>query len=131
MGEQGIVSSDHSDIQKGISMRVLLLVWVLVQIGMVIYGLLVIGYFLARLVVGEQWDAIAFANNFVPWIAAVGLSLSLIALLSRHRWVLIALQMPGIVSFLVLYGGLLLPRGSTARQAGGPELAVATYNTFG
>jgi hypothetical protein len=69
MGEQGIVSSDHSDIQKGISMRVLLLVWVLVQIG--------------------------------------------------------------IVSFLVLYGGLLLPRGSTARQAGGPELAVATYNTFG
>jgi hypothetical protein len=131
MGEQGIISAEHPHVQKGISMRVLSWIWILVQIGIVIYGLLVIGYLLARVVVGEQWDAVAFANNFVPWIAAVGLSLSLIALLSRHRWVLIALQMPGIVAFLVLYGELFLPRGSTARQAGGPELTVATYNTLG
>jgi hypothetical protein len=39
--------------------------------------------------------------------------------------------MPGMVVFLVLYGELFLPGGSTAQQAGGPELTVATYNTLG
>jgi hypothetical protein len=131
MGEQEIIGSAHTLVQESISKRVLLWVWTLLQIGIVIYGLLVIGYLLTRLVVGEQWDIVAFANNFVPWIAAVGLALSLIALLSRHRWVLIALQMPGIIAFLVLYGELFLPRGSTPHQAAGPKLTVATYNTFG
>jgi hypothetical protein len=131
MGQQGIVHAEHAHDQEGISMRVLMWVWILIQIGIVIQGLLVIGYLLARLVVGERWDIVAFANNFVPWIAAVGLSLSVIALLSRYRWALIALQMPGIVVFLVLYGELFLPGGSTAQQAGGPELTVATYNTLG
>jgi hypothetical protein len=131
MGQQGIVHAEHAHDQEGISMHVLMWVWILIQIGIVIQSLLVIGYLLARLVVGERWDIIAFANNFVPWIAAVGLSLSVIALLSRYRWALIALQMPGIVVFLVLYGELFLPGGSTAQQAGGPELTVATYNTLG
>jgi hypothetical protein len=131
MGQQGIVHAEHAHDQEGISMHVLMWVWILIQIGIVIQSLLVIGYLLARLVVGERWDIVAFANNFVPWIAAVGLSLSVIALLSRYRWALIALQMPGIVVFLVLYGELFLPGGSTAQQAGGPELTVATYNTLG
>jgi sugar phosphate permease len=100
-------------------------------VGIALYGLLVIGYFLARLVVGERWNLVAFANNFVPWIVAGGVFLCLMALFSRHRWVLIAFQVPGIVAFLVLFGALFLPKGSAEEHADGPELTVATYNGFG
>jgi hypothetical protein len=131
MSEQEITSSADTRVQKSTPERVYMWVWILVQAGIAINGLLVIGYLLARVVVGERWKAVAFTNNFVPWMAAVGLLLSLIALFSRYRWGLIALQLPSIIAFLVLYGGLFLPKGSTAQQAGGPELTVATYNAFG
>jgi hypothetical protein len=106
-------------------------VWLVVQVGIVLYGLLVIGYLFARLTVGERWNIVAFANNFVPWMAALGLALGLIALFSRYRWLLIAMQLPGIVMFLVLYGDLLVPEASQAQHGNGPELTVATYNIFG
>jgi hypothetical protein len=131
MSEQEIASSEDTRVQKSHLERVYMWVWILVQAGIAINGLLVIGYLLARVVVGERWKVVAFTNNFVPWIAVVGLILSLIALFSRYRWVLIALQLPSIIACLVLYGALFLPKGSTVQQAGRPELTVATYNAFG
>jgi hypothetical protein len=130
MSEQEITSSADTRVQKSTPERVYMWIWILVQAGIAINGLLVIGYLLARVVVGERWNVVAFTNNFVPWIAVVGLLLSLIALFSRYRWVLIALQLPSIIAFLVLYGALFLPKGSTAQRAGGPKLTVATYNAF-
>jgi hypothetical protein len=58
MGQQGIVHAEHAHDQEGISMHVLMWVWILIQIGIVIQSLLVIGYLLARLVVGERWDIV-------------------------------------------------------------------------
>ncbi|MBN2305515.1 MAG: endonuclease/exonuclease/phosphatase family protein [Anaerolineae bacterium] len=114
----------------GFGKRMVFAVWTLVQAGMVLYGLGISGYLLARVTVGERWNVIAFANNFVPWWALGCLVLAGIGLISRRRWVLIAVQLPGLIAFVVLYGGLLLPRGSAASAGDGPRLTVATYNTL-
>jgi hypothetical protein len=128
--DQPIVGTESRDAWQSVGLF-LRGVWFLIQAGIVLYGLLVIGYLLARLLVGERWNLVAFANNFVPWMAGLGLALGLIALFSRYRWLLIAMQVPGIVTFLVLYGDLLVPEASQAQHGNGPELTVATYNIFG
>jgi hypothetical protein len=74
---------------------------------------------------------VVFANNFVPWMAVLGLVLGLLSLFSRYRWLLIAMQLPGIVTFLALYGDLLLPHTTQAHHGNRSELTVATYNIFG
>jgi hypothetical protein len=130
MDDQPMVGTESRDTRHSISLFLSIL-WRLIQAGIVLYGLLVIGYLLARLTVGERWNIVAFGNNFVPWMAGLGLVLGLIALFSQHRWLLIAIQIPGVVTFLVLYGDLLLPHASQAQPANGPELTVATYNIFG
>jgi len=101
--------------------------WNLVQIGIVFYGLGTISFLLARIVIGERWRAVAYANNFIPWMAWGALGLAAISLLARRRWLLIGLQAPIIASFLIIYGGLLLPRSDEV-QAAGPTFSAATYN---
>ena len=128
--DQPIGGSERRDAWQSVSIFLRML-WLLIQAGIALYGLLIIGYLLARLAVGERWKIIAFANNFLPWMAGLGLVLGLIALFSQHRWLLIAVQIPGIVTFLVLNGDLLLPNTSQAQHGNGPELTVATYNIFG
>lgn len=108
----------------------LLVVWDVLQAGIILYGMGVSGYLLARVLVGERWRFVAFTNNFLPWIAGVGLALAVIGLLSRYRWLLAGLQVPGVVAFIVLYGGLLLPARSNAQPHNGPQITVATYNIF-
>ena len=130
MDDQTIGGSESSDARPSTNFFLSVL-WLLIQAGIALYGLLIIGYLLARLAVGERWNIVAFANNFMPWMAGLGLALGLIALFSQHRWLLIAVQIPGIVTFLVLDGALLLPNTSQARHGNGPELTVATYNIFG
>jgi vancomycin resistance protein VanJ len=109
-------------------LHAILFVWQLAQIGIALYGMLVIAYLLARAGVGERWTWVAFANNFVPWLALGNLLLVGIALFSRRRVWLIALQVPGIAAFLLLYGELYLPHDSIAQAGTGSELSVATYN---
>lgn len=102
--------------------------WNLILAFILLYGLGVTGYWAARLIVGEHWGWIAFANNFVPWWALGGLIAGGIAAFSRWRWRLIALQGPGLIAFLVAYGPLLLPHSPAAVASGTPLLTVATYN---
>jgi hypothetical protein len=130
MDDQPIGGSKRRHVWQSVGIF-LSMIWLLIQAGIALYGLLIIGYLLARLVVGERWKIVAFANNFVPWMAGLGLALGLIALFSQHRWLLIAVQIPGIVTFLVLNGDLLLPNTSQAQHGNGPELTVATYNILG
>lgn len=101
--------------------------WFLVQIAIVLYGLAMFVYIVARITVGENWNLIAFANAFLPWLAWCGMGLALLALLSRYRGLLIAVQMPIIFTFLILYSDVLLPRNK-AKPVTGPHFTAATYN---
>jgi len=102
--------------------------WNLILAAILLYGIGVSGYWAARLIVGERWDWIAFANNFVPWWALGGLIAGTVASVSRWRWGLIALQIPGIIGFLIGYAPLLLPPSTPAAASDAPALGVATYN---
>ena len=105
--------------------------WAVPQAGIAVYGLLTIAYLLARLMIGERWRAVAWANNFVPWLALAALVMAVLALFSRWRWLLIALQLPILVAFGVWYGGLLLPRDPIPAEPGALPLRVAAYNMHG
>jgi vancomycin resistance protein VanJ len=102
--------------------------WTLLQAGIFIYGLALTGWMLARLTVGERWEWVALADNFVPWWALGGLAAAGIALFSGQRWLLVLPQLPILIAFLVRYRGMLLPRGTgvPANQTG--TLTVATFN---
>jgi vancomycin resistance protein VanJ len=101
--------------------------WFLVQIAIVLYGLAMFVYIVARITVGENWNLIAFANAFLPWLAWFGMALALVALLSRYRGLLIAVQMPIVFTFLILYSDMLLPRNEP-EPVTGPDFTAATYN---
>jgi vancomycin resistance protein VanJ len=103
-------------------------IWKLILAASLVYGLAVSSYLLARVVIGERWSWIAFANNFVPWWALGNAILIVIVLFSRERWLLVACQVPGIIAFAILYGELLLPRDHPVEAANGAPITAATYN---
>jgi len=96
------------------------------QLAIALYGLGVIAYLVAEAVVGEDVSLVGFFGNFFPWLAWGGFILALVALFSRFRKPLIALQLPGIVMFVILYGALFWPQSIPATS--GPALTVATFN---
>ncbi len=108
--------------------RIFTAAWNLILAAVLLYGTGVSVYWAARLIVGERWGWIAFANNFVFWWALGGLIAASIAACSRRRWGLIALQLPGIAGFVIGYAPLLLPPNTPAAADAGPVLTVATYN---
>ncbi len=101
--------------------------WTLLQAAILLYGLGMAAYLVARLAVGERWGAVAWANNFVPWWALGALIAALVAGLGR-RWPLTALQAPILLAFALLYGDLLLPPSDVAQAGDGVTLKAATYN---
>lgn len=111
-----------------LGIRLLVAAWHILQAAILLYGLAVTGYLIARLAVGERWDTVAYANNFIPWWALGGAILTGIGLLSSRRWLLVAVQLPGILAFGLLYGDRWLPNGSTTAPAAEPDLTAATYN---
>lgn len=112
------------------------ILWYAIQIGLALYGTATISYLLARFLFGEQWVWITFANNFVPWWALLGLIAAVIALFSRRRRVLVALQLPILIAFAIWYGELLWPdqvwsHAADARDENAEtsiEMTVATFN---
>jgi endonuclease/exonuclease/phosphatase (EEP) superfamily protein YafD len=97
---------------------------------MLIYGLLLTAYLLARVLIGEQWSLIAAVNNLLPWWAAGGAIISGAALFSHWRWRLIGAQVPILAAFALLYGDLYWPRGPVDVPEGIP-ITAATYNVLG
>lgn len=100
-----------------------------VQAVIALYGLATVAYLAARAAVGEQWSAVGWANNFVLWMSVGALGMAILALLFRRRWLLIALQVPMLVAFGLLFGDLLLPHDSAAVADAEAEFGVAVYNT--
>lgn len=121
----------HDPVPRPIRARLLLAGWHVMRAGVLLYGLNMCGYVLARATIGERWNVVAFANNFVPWWAFGGAVTAGIALVSRRRWLLVPPNVPIIVLFVVNYGYLLVPRASEAGPANrGPTLTAATYNVI-
>jgi endonuclease/exonuclease/phosphatase (EEP) superfamily protein YafD len=96
------------------------------QAGILSYGLAVCGYLLARWIVGERWNWIAFVNNFVPWLAFVALIAGFVALFTRWRWLLLSLQLPILILFFSFYREMLWPRSHPIPN--GIEITAANFN---
>ncbi len=115
--------------RQSLRIRLLLTGWRGIKAGILLFGLAVTSFLIARLTVGERWDTVAYANNFIPWWALGGLIAALISLGSRRRGLLIALQLSGMLAFAALYGAQLLP---TDRDPAPPTAFTAmTYNIHG
>ena len=102
------------------------LIWFGVQLAIALYGLGMIAYLVAEAVAGDEVSLVGFFGNFFPWLAWGGFIFSLVALFSRLRKLLIALQLPGIVMFVILYGELFWPQ--SIPMTSGPHLTAATFN---
>jgi endonuclease/exonuclease/phosphatase (EEP) superfamily protein YafD len=95
----------------------------------VAYAVAVVVWQVLRLAFGDRWWWLAAANVlslylFLPLVALIPL-----ALLSRRRVAIVAAIVP-LVIFLVLYGGLYLPRIAPARANGSTALKVMTLNVL-
>lgn len=108
--------------------RLLRAAWHLLQVTVLAYGLGVTLFLIARVVPGERWAWVALANNFIPWWALGGFVACGLALLSRWRWLLLAVQLPGMLAFVMIYGALLAPPTVPRLEDDQPRLTVATYN---
>lgn len=96
-----------------------------------LYAAAVIGYLALRLAVGDRFWPVSLAGTFLQWILLPGFVFLLILTLLR-RWPRVALALVPAISFLVLYGGLLLPplgpSPVCAADNGCTGLRVMTYN---
>lgn len=102
------------------------LIWFVVQVAIGLYGMGMIAYLAAEAIAGEDVSLVGFFGNFFPWLAWGGFVLALVALFSRSRKLLVALQLPGIIMFVILYGELFWPQAVPATS--GPRLTVAAFN---
>ncbi|MBN1680905.1 MAG: endonuclease/exonuclease/phosphatase family protein [Anaerolineae bacterium] len=121
-------AQNNGNTHSGGFKQVALAGWNLVLAGGLVYGLAMLCFLAARLTIGERWGPVAMANNFVPWWALGAGVFGVVSVFSRRRWLLVPVQAPIIIVFLVLYGDLLLPHKSAAGANGGRPLTVATYN---
>lgn len=101
--------------------------WGLGQILIALYGFLTVIYLLGRITVGETWNVIGHLNNGLPWLAFAAIALAVVALFSRYRGLLIALQLPIVIVFLVLYAPVLLP-ADPPEPGTGRTIRAASYN---
>ena len=86
-------------------------------LGLIVYGAL-------RLFSGETLDIIRVLDMLMPPLILPALVLLPLSLL-LHRWRIALLLLPTVIGFLLLYGGLFLPRETVQSQ---PDLTVMTYN---
>jgi hypothetical protein len=102
----------------------------MIQVLIIAYGFLFILFLVVRLSVGERSTLVAFSDNFLPWLCWIGIALGAVGLLFRDRWLLIGLQLPAFFTFMIIYGGQLLPTTSHS-QSGEPTLTAIFYNVCG
>jgi endonuclease/exonuclease/phosphatase (EEP) superfamily protein YafD len=89
---------------------------------------LLIAYFALRVLGGGDWLFVEALSYVLPWLFAPLLVLLPLALLRRSRARLVLLAVPTAL-FLLLYGGLYLPRPQAATA--GQPFTLLTYNING
>jgi vancomycin resistance protein VanJ len=92
------------------------------------YGLNVILFLLARIIIGEYWIVIAFFNTIAHLLWLPDFILLPIMLLMR-RWFIAALLVPSIVMFVWVYGQQLIPN-TVETPPNATILKVLTHNIY-
>jgi endonuclease/exonuclease/phosphatase (EEP) superfamily protein YafD len=91
-----------------------------------IYALSALFYLGARLLVGEAWQPVNFANNLMPSLLIPAVILWVVVGLLR-RWRTFLLLSPSLVAFVGLYGAMLLPK-AVQIPPDAPTLTIMTWN---
>jgi vancomycin resistance protein VanJ len=91
-----------------------------------IYALAALLYLGARLLVGETWQPVNFANNLMPSLLIPALFLWVGVGLAR-RWRTFVLLSPSVAAFVGLYGAMLLPKVAQI-PPDAPTLTIMTWN---
>src|SRR5262245_60218830 len=76
-----------------------------------VYTIPAVAYALVRFISGYALWPAALISNLLPWMAIPGLLLTAVHSV-RRRWVRAALNVPIAVMFVILYGGLFVPKAS-------------------
>jgi vancomycin resistance protein VanJ len=87
----------------------------------------VLGFFVLRWLIGEQWVVIAFFNNVIIWLLFLAIPTLILAIRMRSK-VTIALTLPVVVLFMLNGGMRFLPR--TTPTTNQPMLNLLSYNAF-
>lgn len=82
-----------------------------------------------RLLAGDRWWWLGLANTLSLYLFLPLPIVGLLAVLSRRRAAIAAAVVP-LVVFVVLYGGLFLPRPAAGQARGAPTLRVMSYNVM-
>lgn len=91
-----------------------------------LYGLVIIGYIAARVLIGEQWVLVEVANSLMPPILFPAVLFLLFALLTR-RWKILPVYLPALLLFIILYAPFFAPSSVEAADETDP-LRVLTFN---
>lgn len=91
-----------------------------------LYGLAIVGYLAARILVGERWSWVEIGNSLMPAILFPVVPFIMVTVISR-RWKLMPVYIPALLLFAVIYAPYFLPR--TVQGAGDiVPLRVMTFN---
>lgn len=91
-----------------------------------LYGAGVALLLVMKLLVGERFVLVAVFNSFMPFVLLPALFLLPIGMIARRRDVM-AVMLPGVLAFLLLYGGLFIPR-TVSPPDDAPIVSILTYN---
>ncbi len=98
--------------------------------SVLLYAVIVTGWYIAYLIVGDGFWVLAMINSFAVYLFAPLPLAALLAVLARHRAPYFALLIVTLL-FLSLFGSDLTPPSPVARAGtGDPTLTVMTYNVL-
>jgi vancomycin resistance protein VanJ len=103
--------------------------WIIAALA-VTYAVAVVAWQALRLIAGDRWWWLALANTASLYLFLPLLVLLPLAWLSRSRAAVIAAVVP-LAIFILLYGGLFLPRVAPSRASGTAPLRILTLNVLG
>jgi vancomycin resistance protein VanJ len=94
-----------------------------------LYALAALAYLVLRLLVGERWWPVELTNSLMPLpllpaLPALFLLLGLRLARAIRAWH-VALLLPAVLAFALLYGGLFIPR---VVPEGAPQFILLTFN---
>lgn len=91
------------------------------------YGLNIILHTLAILLIGERWIVIEFMNTFAHILWIPTFILIPVCLIMRE-WRLAAMMLPGLITFLFIWGGMFIPNVEIIPDESDISIRILSYN---
>jgi endonuclease/exonuclease/phosphatase family metal-dependent hydrolase len=99
----------------------------LVALAIGAYGVVLALYLALKIVVGGRWPVVAFLDSLVPLLLVPSLAFMPVCLMWRRRRAALALA-PAVLTFVVAYGPLFVPRAPGAVPSGAQPFSLLSYN---